>query len=320
MNFGYDFEIFDSIAQAVLPLGRGSVVAFSHVYFDESGTHAGAKVMALAGYWFSADQAAKFSRDWAKDLKSFGISAAHMTDCANKQGEYENLPLEIRIKTEVKLIEHIKRRSKFGIAMALDPSAYATTVGSMEYAPNAYTYLMMTIVQEMSKKMESSGYIGKVAYFFEAGHQHANFANTVMTSIQKYAPGFIGGKSYTSHSFVQKAHALPLQAADMLAWQLSHYGERYLKGYKNPRKDFVALIRPKIDILCRLTDDFLSLQHRLVMASNKEEEGDTSESFLQEKKRLESDLFRFQHVEEINELLEQSLKNLQRALGLQGFK
>jgi hypothetical protein len=46
------------------------------------------------------------------------------------------------------------------------------------------------------------------------------------------------------HSFFGKTEAPPLQAADMLAWQTSHYFERKNKGHDEPRADFKALIRP----------------------------------------------------------------------------
>ena len=49
--------------------------------------------------------------------------------------------------------------------------------------------------------------------------------------------------SYLSHSFFKKTDAPPLQAADMLAWQSTHYFERQIDGHKIVRKDFAALIR-----------------------------------------------------------------------------
>lgn len=66
----------------------GGLVATANVYFDESGTHRGAKLMTVAGYWFASEQAERFSRDWRKDLKRLGLSHAHMTDCALGFGEY----------------------------------------------------------------------------------------------------------------------------------------------------------------------------------------------------------------------------------------
>lgn len=228
---------------AMLPDGSGAVVAFANVYFDESGTHKGSRIMGMAGYWFDADQARKFSRDWSKELKRFGLSAAHQTDCALGFGEYRQMSRSERVEIQNSLILHIKRRSKFSIATCVDRAMYEEIFAELPFAPSAYTFLLLMCVNKIAEEIRWRNYKGRVAYFFEAGHADAGEANKFMNFMASNARRDVDAFRYAGHGFVDKQGALPLQAADMLAWQTRHYFERKIDGHNEPRKDFAALAR-----------------------------------------------------------------------------
>lgn len=242
MSLNDSFAIFDSITNALLPGGEGGVVAFSHVYFDESGTHKGSQILAMAGYWFDADQARKFSRDWAKELERFGLPAAHQTDCALGFGDYKKMIKSRRVEIQKCLIEHIKRRSKFGFAICVGRSIYDEIMQGIAGAPSAYTFLLLLCVNQIREEIEFTKYNGRVAYFFESGHADATEANKFMNHMAQCNPEPHG---YAAHAFADKRIALPLQAADMLVWQVRHLFERALIGHTKMRKDFAALLRSK---------------------------------------------------------------------------
>lgn len=220
------------------------MVAFSHVYIDESGTHDGSPVLTMSGYLFRSEQAKRFGRDWQKELDRLGLPCAHMTDCATGNGDYAGFTVEKRLESEIKLIEHIKRRSVFGFSVSLQPERYAEILAGETEAPSPYTFALMGCLSVVRRWVERTDYTGKIAYFFEAGHRHqkeANgYLNDVVTKNELAAERF----AYVAHSFVDKRAAPPLQAADMLAWQTHHYHARWLKGHVEARKDFLALIRP----------------------------------------------------------------------------
>lgn len=236
------FAVFDRIAEALLPGGEGGVVALSHVYFDESGTHKGSRVLAMAGYWFDADQARKFSRDWAKELARFGLPAAHQTDCALGFGVYKGMLKSRRVEVQKSLIEHIKRRSKFSFAVCVGKSVYDEIMQGVVGAPSAYTFLLLLCVNKIREDIEFNKYVGRVAYFFESGHADASEANKFMNHMAQFNPN---PYRYAAHAFADKQIALPLQAADMMVWQVRHYFERALDGHHQMRRDFAALSRPK---------------------------------------------------------------------------
>lgn len=103
---------------------------------------------------------------------------------------------------------------------------------------------------------QTTGYDGRIAYFFESGHRHASEANQYMNMIAEYGPEVVDFMYYYAHAFLDKRNALPLQAADMLAWFHRNHLIRARKGHTKPRKDFLALVRPR-DLAGELTQEQL---------------------------------------------------------------
>jgi hypothetical protein len=250
-------------------------VGDAELYFDESGTHREAKLMTVAGYWFDAAQAGRFSRDWRKELDKIGISFAHMTDCALGYGEYKNLTLHQRIESEKRLIENIKRRTRFGFAVTIDPHLYARKMFGIAGALTCYSLCLMTLVNHIANFASVNGFKGRLNYIFEAGHASAKEANRYLEAIPAHGQAWVDITRYGSHRFEDKRSALPLQAADMLAWQTRHYLERRLAGHPKPRKDFVALVR-RFDLtveydenaLDALRDSFVELAPHVAVGDN----------------------------------------------------
>lgn len=247
MHHDFGFESICQIARAMFGGNEhGFIAAMHQVYFDESGTHDGSPMMVMAGYLFRTDQARKFSRDWTKELKKLNLEYAHMTDCALGYGQYANMSVGQRIDSEIKLIEHIKKRSILGISAAVPEWGYeqvmSTTGG---WHQSAYTFMLMLCVCKISEYMREHQPKSSVAYFFESGHAKAGEANRFMNLIPSIGGPVMDYHRYAGHAFVDKRRALPLQAADMLAWQHRHYLVRRIEdGINEPRKDFRALARP----------------------------------------------------------------------------
>jgi len=224
---------------------------------DESGTHQGSPVMSMAGYIFSKEQAHRFSRDWGKDLRRFGLPFAHMTDCALGKGNYKNMSMIERVASEKALIAHTRHRSLFGIAVAIYLNRYNKLFGQGRFDHNPYTFCLGLCVTAINRWAETTRYKGRFAYIFESGHEAAAEAHGVMRGFQQHP----NGKYYSSHSFVKKEDAMPLQAADMLSWQYAHFIKRRGEGHIHKRKDFEALLRP-VDALSEFGADLINQWRR----------------------------------------------------------
>jgi len=237
-------DILCDFADVIFGYRQGLIAVLHHAYFDESGTHDGAPIMSFGAYLFTADQARKFSRDWAKDLKRLGLPYAHMTDCALGFAAYKDMSMEERVQSEKLLITHIKRRSLFGFMISAPKLTYEQETAGLRLV-SLYTFLLQMSVIKIRDIAQAKG-IKQIAYFFESGHRFANEANALfnqMAEVPRAAKWFL----YAGHAFVDKRNVLPLQAADMLAWQENHRRTRELQGHNKIRADFRALMRDNID-------------------------------------------------------------------------
>src|SRR5690606_12087401 len=61
---------------------------------------------------------------------------------------------------------------------------------------------------------------------------------------------------YQSHAFLDKRNALPLQAADLLAWLHRNHLIKLREGRGKPRADLLALVRPR-DMAGEITRELL---------------------------------------------------------------
>ena len=165
-----------------------------------------------------------------------------------------------RVEVQKELILNIKRRAIIGLGVSVDPAYFEQQVGQIGGIISPYTFAVFGCLTNIERWAQRTGYTGKVAYFFEAGHEKQSEANAVLTELAKKPQG--QQFRYFSHTFADKSDAPPLQAADMLAWQMRKFHKDRLDGKDEPRKDFVALIRPHdrgIDYTRGSIDEFVEI-------------------------------------------------------------
>ena len=93
---------FDRIARVLLPSG-GHLLVLVEAFFDESATHAGSKLMAMAGYLFRQDKSEQMAADWRKFLASKELPYFHMVDCAHRNPPFDHLTPQQCILVETRL-------------------------------------------------------------------------------------------------------------------------------------------------------------------------------------------------------------------------
>jgi hypothetical protein len=82
-----------------------------------------------------------------------------------------------------------------------------------------------------------------LAYTFEAGHLYEPEARAFMMNVAKGGP-FKESYRYRSDSFLSKSDAIPLQAADMLAWEWTKCQDETLEKRIRPiRQSLYALFK-----------------------------------------------------------------------------
>jgi hypothetical protein len=218
------------------------VSATVHAFFDESGSHAGSPVLCVAGYAFEKREARLFAKEWNAALKRYELPFFHMVDCAHGNEHFASLTREQRIKLATSLIAIVKRRAAHGFAVSVDLEAYRTIMPSWAPTKSPYAFCARCIIDEMGKWFFRTGFKGRSAYFFEAGHESRTEAEDVVGAVltnplNKVMEVHYG---YVSHSFVLKQESAAVQAADLLAWQWATDLKHQVTG-RPRRKDFESL-------------------------------------------------------------------------------
>jgi hypothetical protein len=218
---------------AVLPGGKGAVVML-RAYFDESGTHEGAPALIVAGYLFEPESCVTLEREWSAALCGAGVSVFHAKDSAHFLGEFKGMSREERDSLYVGLLGLIKRHVVLGVAVSvpqdvfdrLKPKGWEAKFGG------AYAVCATLCLQAVGRWCRENSPDERVAYFFEAGHESAAEANRFMQHVVRH-PFLAEEYRYNSHTFIPKRDAIPLQAADILAWG---WNKELTEGSVRPRK------------------------------------------------------------------------------------
>lgn len=231
---------FDSIARVLLPHG-GHILVLVHGFFDESGTHAGSKIMALAGYLFRQDKSEQMATEWAAFLADKGLPYFHMVDCAHGNAPFDKLTPSQRILVETRLIGLIKQYTVQGVAVTVDLESFRKRFGEKSFMGTSYSFAFYMITRGVARWVEETEYTGEIAYFFEAGHASQSEANELM-GIALRVPEIRAQMRYAGHAFVDKAKSPQVQAADLFAWLLTKDRKGRAEG-RPRRKDYASLMQ-----------------------------------------------------------------------------
>lgn len=227
------------------------------VYLDESGTHAGSKVLCVAGYLFDSEAAQALAAEWQQWLDFYNLPYFHMTDCAQGAKHFKGWSNRRRNKTKWKFIRLANRFSWTGFATTLIPSEYSDFPEQLYVLPGLSPYslcLQSCIANVALHWVKNTQFTGKISYFFESGHKDQAEADRLMRAL--IADQHVSESlRYGSHQFVTKTSAIPVQAADLLAWQWYTDRKRKLEGLPR-RKDCESLLSTN-----RVLTTHLSVDH-----------------------------------------------------------
>ena len=165
-----------------------------------------------------------------------------MVDCAHGNGKFSHLTKTQRIKVATSLIGIVKRRAAHGFAVSVDLEAYREVMPSWGATRSPYAFCARCVIDEIGRWCFKTGFRGKSAYFFEAGHESRSEAERVVGEVltnplSKTANIHYG---YVAHSFILKHESPAVQAADLLAWQWTTDVKHHMTEQPR-RKNFKSL-------------------------------------------------------------------------------
>lgn len=210
------------------------------IYFDESGTHEGSEVLTIASYlslpWFWE----RFSEHWARALSDFRLEYFRMSKFANHQPPYDTWSEERRRACFTRLTGIIHDNVIGSSALSIPMKAYRSLPVSNRFLRmfgGPYGFALGLAFADVAILIRVADENGWGAYVFESG---ANGAGQIVDTFARMNRNETTREDMRlrSLSFQNKRQTLPLQAADILAYEVCKEESRKIAHPERPPRAF----------------------------------------------------------------------------------
>ena len=220
------------------------------VYLDESGTHADSPALAVAGYLADDSSWDSFAVDWRASLTEMGLDHFHMTDFSNKAGVYASWTEDERRERFARLVGITNRHAIASVGTVIERALYERLItgAGRERSGGLYGLAAISCAMTVDKRLPGVS----VGYVFENGAQGRGQLAKVLRDNMHYTsePESLRIRSVT---FRDKRMFVPLQAADILAYELYQNFPRLLGTDSRPIR------RSHLEQLAQIQRDWGSL-------------------------------------------------------------
>ena len=195
-------------------------------YFDESGTHADAKISAMAGFLGDGRQWRKFEKRVGKLFRRFGVDVFHTIDVRRTDKDFSGWKVDRKIEFLDQFQHIINETLEAGVATFITADDYDYYKGLI-WPPKTrhdskYGLLFRGCVAHI---VDTVGHMPlgrepRSKVVLEDGHRNANDALRIYNSvIDQLGPR----KALSGLSYANKKDCLPLAASDLLAYSAWSY-------------------------------------------------------------------------------------------------
>ena len=199
------------------------LVAALWAYFDESGHAKDARVsvFALGGCVSSVERWRSLIPDWTDTLTEFSVSALHMKDFAHNKGEFASWNEDTRQAFLARLVGLMTRdiAAYIGEAMALPEEWRQRPDELRTRLKDPYHGCLIFCMRTLIDYSAHTGNFPKVNVVLAHHPEHSGWANILFQTMREET----GGNRFGSLSFDNPKELVPLQAADLVAYELQHY-------------------------------------------------------------------------------------------------
>jgi hypothetical protein len=196
------------------PKGVGRVLK---AYLDESGTHDESPVLTVAGYLARPRRWQAWTKKWNAAKRP--VKIYHAADAANLHGEFEGWSHDQVAELAKKLLPTIVDAELRGIVIGIHMDEFRKAMAGrndlLEIFPSPYAACFQWLAQIIMNLQAHIGSNERIAFI----HECNDFRRAALESfgwIKRYGNP---QASIISLSFADKADAVPLQAADILAYE-----------------------------------------------------------------------------------------------------
>ena len=218
-------------------------------FLDESGTHSGSKVIALAGYVISANALPRLEKAWLDTLAKCGLEELHMKDFVPPHGRHCQWGEQKKRDLLEALIALIHEYSLVGIGAAVEMDQFMATTQAFAHSKSPdlvespYEWCFRYCATHAAAWADKAERSGLIKYTLDEGcstrgriYAHHELSREDDSQRDKYRLGPM--------SFADSKKNPALQCADLLAYEMYKEADRKLSGSaRPPRGSFLALFR-----------------------------------------------------------------------------
>lgn len=204
------------LCRAALADGDGLAVMLK-IYMDESGTHDGSPVVSVSAYSARPKTWQEFTKRWNVAKRPIGVF--HSTDCEALRSEFKGWSAEQRNELVARLLPTLDYADIRGIAVAINMNDFNAVAGKNDLFKrafgSAYATCFQMAVHAVFDEVERIGIQDQIAFFHEDNDYEAEALSAFNFAKSKRKRH----KSKVSITFAPKDKFVPLQAADVLAFE-----------------------------------------------------------------------------------------------------
>lgn len=207
-------------------------------YFDESGTHNGSSVVVVGGCLMAKENALAFSQEWQAVLSHYGLPCFHSADFNSRYPPFDKLGDREWEQVRQELLSVALRHVQTIVLSALKTKDYEEALIDCGLTETISKYAIcgiacMSIVHDWA---ERHSHTGRIPFLFDhwKGHVHS-FSQSYLYARKK--PGFADKFRLGGLTFEDKKEFVPLQAADIIAYEGYKRCSNWL-DYHNPQPRF----------------------------------------------------------------------------------
>jgi hypothetical protein len=191
-------------------------------YFDESGTHKGAPLAAMAGYFGDEQQWQEFDARLRKLFGEFGIRTFHLVDLRHSKEDFAGWTIDRKIQFTDEL-QHIANETlEGGVTAFLREETYQKHYWSLDWPRKAqrdtkYSILFRACVaMTLETVLHTERWVPfkELRVVLEDGHEHARDVERAYNSVRRQYDGASG--ALAPLRFANK-DCLPIASADLIA-------------------------------------------------------------------------------------------------------
>jgi hypothetical protein len=230
-------------------------------YYDAGGTHENpdrhgrqAPTIAVAGYLGKAAQWYEFDRLWTKRLKEDSLAYFHMSSFMANRHIFEKCAKwkdAKKITLLEDLISIIAKNVSFGIGMVVHRADYKQFLSQEPHMPavlgQPYVFCAFRCFESGADWLKKVGSSDMINYTFEQGDQYSEQIRTTHAFICKHQP--LNRRFRLGSLKFEFGNHTPIQAADMLTWELNR--EFYRQLYPEPEyvytRDTLVALMTRVD-------------------------------------------------------------------------